>query len=104
LDTLTLRFYVSGEQLADLRLGQDIEVLTDAGANDFRHWTGTISHIADEAEFTPKTIQTKEDRVYLVYAVQAHVANPEGVLKIGMPAEVRLHPPTNSNTPKPADQ
>lgn len=90
LDTITLHFYVSGIQLQALKLGQGIEVLVDDGAEGLRSMDGEISQIADQAEFTPKTIQTKEDRVNLVYAIEAKVPNADGLLKIGMPAEVNF--------------
>ena len=90
LDTLTLRFYASAVQLQDLKIGQTLEVLIDKGVQDYETLKGEISWISDQAEFTPKTIQTKEDRVNLVYAVKAKVANPDGLLKIGMPAEVNF--------------
>ncbi|MBR9921364.1 MAG: HlyD family efflux transporter periplasmic adaptor subunit [Bacteroidetes bacterium] len=92
LDTLDLLFYVDAVQLQTLRLGSRVEVLTDQGTDAYARTTGTISWISEEAEFTPKTIQTKKDRVNLVYAVKARVANPEGLLKIGMPAEVNIEP------------
>ncbi len=90
LDTMTLRFYASAVQLQEVGIGQEIQVLIDQGEENFTTLTGRISWIAEQAEFTPKTIQTKEDRVTLVYAVEAQVANPKGVLKIGMPAEVNF--------------
>lgn len=92
LDTLTLRFYVSALQLPDIQLGQTVEVLIDAGLEELYQGSGRISWIAAEAEFTPKTIQTREERVSLVYAVEARVPNPEGRYKIGMPAEVNFNP------------
>ncbi len=88
LDTMTLRFYVDAVQLQALKMGQEIEVLIDNGKEEYLELTGKVSWIADQAEFTPKTIQTKEDRVNLVYAVKAQVGNPDGRIKIGMPAEV----------------
>jgi HlyD family secretion protein len=90
LDTMTLRFYVDAVQLQQLSLGQDIEVLVDHGKEGYKQLEGRVSWISDESEFTPKTIQTKKDRVNLVYAVKAVVPNPEGLLKIGMPAEVNF--------------
>jgi HlyD family secretion protein len=90
LDTLTLRFYVDAVQLQSIKLGQKIEVLIDKGEKDYESVSGQISWIADEAEFTPKTIQTKEDRVNLVYAIKALVPNTDKQLKIGMPADVKL--------------
>ncbi len=90
LDTMTLRFYVDAIQLQQLKTGQPVQVLTDKGAEGYTEWQGHISWISDKAEFTPKTIQTKKDRVNLVYAVKARVPNPDGILKIGMPAEVNF--------------
>jgi HlyD family secretion protein len=91
LDTISLRFYVDAIQLQDVSLGDAIEVLTDKGEAGWNEHTGIINWIAEEAEFTPKTIQTKEDRVNLVYALKAKVPNPKGILKIGMPAEVNFN-------------
>lgn len=88
LDTLRLHFYVSGLQLQNLKLGQEIKVLVDEGLDGYRAFTGQISQMAEQAEFTPKNIPTREDRVNLVYAIEAVVPNQEGRLKIGMPAEV----------------
>jgi HlyD family secretion protein len=90
LDTMTLRAYASATQLQEVTLGQGVEVWVDAGTEAYETLNGTISYIADQAEFTPKTIQTKEDRVNLVYALEVRVANPNGRLKIGMPGEVRF--------------
>lgn len=98
LDTMTLRFYASATQLQSVALGQSIEVLVDQGANEYKKLKGQITWIANQAEFTPKTIQTKEDRVNLVYAVKAAVANPNGLLKIGMPAEVNFYHTTTAST------
>lgn len=88
LDTLTLRIYVDGGQLADLGLGQDIEVSFDVGADRRASATGVVTWIASEAEFTPTPVQTREERTSLVYAVKVRVPNPDGRLKIGMPADV----------------
>ena len=88
LDTLILRAYISGEQLPDITINQDVSVLVDRGDEPDDQYNGRITWIADEAEFTPKTIQTKEERVNLVYAIKVAVPNPEGKLKIGMYAEV----------------
>ncbi len=95
LDTMILRAYVSGAQLPHIRLGQTVKVLVDESRTENRPLSGTVSWIASEAEFTPKTIQTKEDRVDLVYAFKVRVPNPDGRLKIGMPGEVQfnLHEP-----------
>jgi HlyD family secretion protein len=91
LDTMTLRFYVDATQLQELALGQEIEVLVDSGVDSYKELSGIISWISARAEFTPKTIQTKQDRVNLVYALKAKVSNADGLLKIGMPAEVNFH-------------
>jgi HlyD family secretion protein len=87
LEELELRAYVSGAQLPELQIGQEVTVLVDQDAESNRSLSGTISWIADEAEFTPKTVQTKEERVNLVYAFKVKVKN-DGRLKMGMPGEV----------------
>ncbi len=87
LSEMELRVYISGAQLPEIKLGQKVKVLIDNGANDFRSLEGVISWISDKAEFTPKIIQTKEERVNLVYAVKVKVKN-DGSLKIGMPGEI----------------
>lgn len=90
LDTLVLRVYVSGAQLPALKLNQRVSVAVDRNADENRQLEGTVTWIASEAEFTPKMIQTKEERVSQVYAVKVRVANPDGTLKIGMPGEVNF--------------
>jgi HlyD family secretion protein len=90
LDTLILRIYVSGAQLPSVKLGQTVEVIIDKNAEENQSLQGTVSWIANEAEFTPKMIQTKEERVTQVYAVKVRVPNTNGVLKIGMPGEVNF--------------
>ena len=89
LSTLTLRAYISGDQLPKVKLDQKVKVLTDDGKGGYRETEGTISWISDKAEFTPKTIQTKDERADLVYAVKILVKN-DGSLKIGMYAEVKF--------------
>ncbi|MEP0134119.1 MAG: HlyD family efflux transporter periplasmic adaptor subunit [Eudoraea sp.] len=86
LSTMKLRAYVSETQLAGLKIGQEVTVKID-DADAMQSHIGTISWVASEAEFTPKIIQTKEERVALVYAIKVDVPN-DGSLKIGMPAEV----------------
>lgn len=88
LDTLTLRVYVTARQLPAVRLGQQVRVNVDRGDGGVRALAGTITWIASQAEFTPTPIQTRDERADLVYAVKVSVPNPEGVLKIGMPADV----------------
>lgn len=90
LGTLTLRAYVSGAQLAAVRVGQRVTVQVDAGEDERRGFPGTVTWISPEAEFTPTPIQTREERTEQVYAVEVRVANPQGVLKIGMPGELVL--------------
>lgn len=90
LDTLELRVYISGAQLPAIKLGQSVEVLVDKNAEENQQLNGRISWIASEAEFTPRMIQTKEERVTQVYAVKVKVPNPDGILKIGMPGEVNF--------------
>ncbi|MFN7119915.1 MAG: HlyD family secretion protein [Saprospiraceae bacterium] len=89
LDTMTLRAYVTGSQLPTIKLGQNVTVLVDNGDGGYKQMPGTITWISDKAEFTPKTIQTKEERQNLVYAVKIKVPN-DGYLKIGMYGEVKL--------------
>lgn len=98
LDPLILRAYAGSTQLQKASLGEEVEVLVDEGAEGYRRLTGTLSWISAEAEFTPKTIQTKEERVSLVYAIKVRVPNPEGKLKIGMPAEVNFAQKSVANT------
>lgn len=83
---MTLRVFVSEKQLPQIKIGQEVSLKID-GLNEMKSYKGTISWIASQAEFTPKIIQTKEERVNLVYAVKVKVKN-DGSLKIGMPAEM----------------
>lgn len=89
LEHMELRVYVSETQLANLKIGEEVTVKID-DKDDMKDYPGTITWIASEAEFTPKIIQTKEERVALVYAVKMTVKN-DGSLKIGMPAEMWLN-------------
>jgi HlyD family secretion protein len=89
LQTLELKVYVSGDQLPGIAIGQKVQVLVDKDKKANRELEGTVSWISDKAEFTPKTIQTKTERVNLVYAVKVQVRN-DGLLKIGMPGEVNF--------------
>jgi hypothetical protein len=88
LDTLTLRAYVSGAQLSDVKIGQPARVFVDESEDTRQMRQGRVTWVASEAEFTPTPIQTKEERVDFVYAVKLRVPNPDGALKIGMPADV----------------
>jgi len=87
LSSLELKVYVSGAQLSSVKLGSEVKVLIDSGAKEMQAITGKISWISSESEFTPKIIQTKEERVKLMYAVKIVVPN-DGSLKIGMPGEI----------------
>jgi HlyD family secretion protein len=86
LDHAWANVYVEEPAIARLRLGQPVTLFTDAGPTV----TGTISYIAPRAEFTPRNVQTAEDRSKLVYRIKVAVDNREGVLKIGMPVEAEL--------------
>ncbi len=86
MKTMKLKVWVSGAQLPDVKIGATCTVRTDLGEKDYRDHTGTITRIAEKAEFTPKIIQTKEERVTLVYAVTIDVQS-DGTIKAGMPGE-----------------
>lgn len=87
ISTLILRAYITGDQLSEIKLGQTVKVLTDKGKDEYITHEGKVEWISDKAEFTPKTIQTKDERANLVYAVKIRVSN-DGFLKIGMYGEV----------------
>ncbi len=87
LSTITLRAYITGDQFTSIKLGQKVKVLVDDQSGKMKEYDGTITWINDKAEFTPKTIQTKDERANLVYAVKISVKN-DGYLKIGMYGEV----------------
>jgi HlyD family secretion protein len=89
LTSLNLRVYVSGDQLPHVKIGQKVTVVIDDTKKTNSSLEGTVSWISSEAEFTPKIIQTKKERVKLVYAVKVKVPN-DGTLKIGMPGEIRF--------------
>ncbi len=91
LSTMNLRAYVTGAQLPQVKLGQPVTVMIDSGANNYRALPGTITWVSDKAEFTPKTIQTKDERANLVYAMKIKVKN-DGYLKIGMYGQVKFAP------------
>lgn len=92
LDRPWVRAYLSETDLARVRLGQPARVKVDGSERTFQ---GRLTFISPEAEFTPKTVETRELRTGLVYRVKVQVANPEGALKLGMPADVIL--PVSSN-------
>ena len=89
LSTMTLRAYVNGDQLGQIKLGQKIKVYVDKGEGEQKELSGEIYWVSSKAEFTPKTIQTKDERANLVYAVKVRVIN-DGYLKIGMYGEVKF--------------
>jgi HlyD family secretion protein len=89
LSRMKLKAYISGDQLAQLKIGQEVDVLYDKNTKENSSIKGKVIWISPSAEFTPKTIQTKEERVNLVYAVKVLVSN-NGEIKIGMPGEFNL--------------
>ncbi len=91
LSYINLRAYITGDLLPQVKIGQAVKVLIDQGKDDYKYYDGAITWISDKAEFTPKTIQTKEERANLVYAIKVKVKN-DGYLKIGMYGEVQLNP------------
>jgi HlyD family secretion protein len=88
-NNLFLRAYITADQLNQLKLNQPVRVFADFGKNEMREYSGTIAWISDKAEFTPRTILTKNERANLVYAVKIAVKN-DGFLKIGMYGEIKL--------------
>jgi len=89
LSNIILRVYISGDQLSKVKLNQKVKVFTDAGDGKFKETEGTITWISDKSEFTPKTIQTKNERANLVYAIKVKVVN-DGSYKIGMYGEINF--------------
>jgi len=87
LSTIVLRAYITGDQLQEVKVGQQVKVSTDDGKGGFKETAGVITWINDRSEFTPKTIQTKNERANLVYAIKVNVKN-DGYLKIGMYGQV----------------
>lgn len=89
LSEMTLRAYVSGDQLGQIKLGQKVKVYVDKGKGEQKEMQGEIYWVSSKAEFTPKTIQTKDERANLVYAIKVKVKN-DGYLKIGMYGEIKF--------------
>lgn len=89
LSTILLRAYITGDQFASVRVNQQVTVLADDAQGHYRKYPGIVEWISDKAEFTPKTIQTKDERANLVYAMKVRVRN-DGYLKIGMYGELRF--------------
>lgn len=89
LDNIRLRPYITADQLTGLKLGQSVKVFADQGTSGRKEYAGTLVWISDKAEFTPKTIQTRDERANLVYAVKIAVKN-DGLIKLGMYGEVKF--------------
>jgi HlyD family secretion protein len=92
LDTLTLKAYVTGDKLSQIKIGQQVTVRIDAGNKSYKNYSGIIGWISSKSEFTPKTIETKDERANLVYALKIRVKN-DGYLKIGMYGEALWNNP-----------
>ena len=90
LQTVEVRAYVGETQLTSVRVGQAARVSVDVGGGKREVLSGTVTWVSSDAEFTPTPVQTREERADLVYALKIRVANPGGILKIGMPADVDL--------------
>lgn len=85
---LFLRAYIVSDQLSEIKIGQEVKVFINAAEGGQKSYIGKISWIADKAEFTPKTIQTKDERQNLVYAIKVAVENTDGAIKIGMYGDI----------------
>ena len=90
LRVMTLRAYITETQLARVRVGQPARVSVDTGDDERQVLNGIVTWVSPEAEFTPTPVETREERADLVYAVKISLQNPAGLLKIGMPADVRF--------------
>jgi HlyD family secretion protein len=88
LDRLHLTIYVTAVEMGRIRLVQEAEVRIDADPG--RAFPGRVVYLSPEAEFTPRNVQTKEDRVKLVFGVKIEVDNPDGALKPGLPADATI--------------
>jgi HlyD family secretion protein len=89
IGNMNLRVYITADQLTMLKIGQQVRVFADRGKSDRKEYAGTVTWISDKAEFTPKTIQTRDERANLVYAVKIAVTN-DGYIKKGMYGEIRI--------------
>lgn len=87
INNIYLRAYITASQITSLKIGQKVKVYADQGESGRKEYEGTVSWISDKAEFTPKTIQTRDERANLVYAVKVMVTN-DGYIKRGMYGEV----------------
>ena len=90
VEIMYLRAYITASQLTSIQIGQAVKVYSDMGESDRREYDGTITWISDKAEFTPKTIQTRDERANLVYAVKIEVKN-DGYIKKGMYGEASFN-------------
>lgn len=90
LSRMELRAYINGDQLSHIAIGQNVKVLIDKDSDSFYEYSGTVSWVSDKAEFTPKSIQTKNERANLVYAIKIRVPN-DGKIKIGMYGNILLN-------------
>ncbi len=88
-DHLILRAYVTSDQLSKIKIGQQVKVSADFGSKQYRQYVGTIAWVSSQSEFTPKTIETRDERANLVYAIKINVKN-DGYLKIGMYGNVKF--------------
>ena len=88
LSSVKLTIYVPGSRLGEVTFGQEVDVRVDAFTD--RVFAGTVIHISDAAEFTPRSVRTSEDRANLVYAVKIKIVNPDHLLKPGMQAEAQV--------------
>ena len=89
LDNIRLRAYITADQLTGLKLGQSVKVFADQGTSGRKEYAGTLVWISDKAEFTPKTIQTRDERANLVYAVKIAVKN-DSLIKLGMYGDIKF--------------
>ena len=89
IDNIRLRAYITADQLTTLKLGQQVRVFADQGSSGRKEYAGTLIWISDKAEFTPKTIQTRDERANLVYAVKIAVEN-DGLSKLGMYGDIKF--------------
>lgn len=89
IENMTIRAYITAGQLTMIRLGQKVKIYADAGNSRSKEYEGVISWISDKSEFTPKTIQTKDERANLVYAIKIDFKN-DGYIKIGMYGDVKF--------------
>lgn len=90
MENIYLRAYITADQLTTLKIGQEVKVYADQGKSDRKEYNGTVTWISDKAEFTPKTIQTRDERANLVYAVKVMVRN-DGYIKRGMYGELKIN-------------